>query len=184
MSDLNKILIENNIRQDSHLYGTDKEGLHGYISSFYEKEFKKYKDKNINFLEIGTCTGASLLMWRKYFAKAKNIVGVDIADVRKEEYISKDIKYLFGNAYDSNFVNNLEKFDIIIDDGSHFLNDQILTIDLYYNILKKDGLLVIEDISNVDNLNFLLEKCKLLNIKCDYVITGKLQNSILMWLYK
>ena len=48
MSELNKILVDNNIRQDSHLYGTDKEGLHGYVSAFYEKEFKDRKSTRLN----------------------------------------------------------------------------------------------------------------------------------------
>ena len=38
---------------------TDKGSSHSYIQNFYEDEFKKYKDKDINFLEIGIMSGGA-----------------------------------------------------------------------------------------------------------------------------
>ena len=39
----------------------------------------------------------------------------------------------------------IKKFDIIIDDGSHILSDQLFSINYFYKYLKKDGYYVIED---------------------------------------
>ena len=47
------IMIANNWRNDTHYeFGTDKEFNHRYCTAFYDKEFIKYKDKNIRLLEI------------------------------------------------------------------------------------------------------------------------------------
>lgn len=40
---------------------------------------------------------------------------------------------------------SVENFDIIIDDGSHILSDQLFSINYFYKYLKKDGYYVIED---------------------------------------
>jgi hypothetical protein len=55
---------------------TDKGSSHSYIQNFYEDEFKKYQDKDINFLEIGIMSGGCFLLWSEYFKNAKNIVGI------------------------------------------------------------------------------------------------------------
>ena len=55
-----------------------------------------------------------------------------------------------------------ENFDIIIDDGSHNIRDQIITMNIFFEKLKAGGLYVIEDSSqylsakslNPDKLNY------------------------------
>ena len=46
----------------SHKY-FDGVYLHNYIDT-YESLFSPYKDKNINFLEIGIFNGGSMMLWR------------------------------------------------------------------------------------------------------------------------
>jgi 2-polyprenyl-3-methyl-5-hydroxy-6-metoxy-1,4-benzoquinol methylase len=104
--------------------GTDKEYCHSYISEFYEEKLKPLKDKNISLLEIGFASGASLLLWSLYFKNA-NITGVDISNNVKQKYKTQKVKYLFYDAYDKRNINENEKFDIIIDDGSHKIEHQI-----------------------------------------------------------
>ena len=43
------------------------------------------------------------------------------------------------------FFENIKNFDIIIDDGSHILSDQLKAIDYFFKYLNKDGYYVIED---------------------------------------
>ena len=59
-----------------------------------------------------------------------------------------------------------DKFDIIIDDGSHNIRDQIISFNILFRKLIKHGMYVIEDASqykamknlNLDNLkNFLVK---------------------------
>ena len=126
---------------------TDKGSSHSYIQNFYEDEFKKYKEKNINFLEIGIMSGGSLILWSNYFKNAKNIIGVDCTD----EYLHPDcrdiegVDYHFHDAYDKNFVKNLTNLDIIIDDGQHTLDSQLDCIELYLPKLNKGGVLIFDD---------------------------------------
>ena len=44
----------------------------------YEELFKKYKNKDITFVEIGIYNGGSLDIWRKYFSKNSRIIGIDL----------------------------------------------------------------------------------------------------------
>jgi hypothetical protein len=69
---INELGLDN---RTNHTHGTDKE-VHKYCSTFYDKEFIKYKDKPIKLLEIGLFRGGSLILWRNYFSQAE-IIGVD-----------------------------------------------------------------------------------------------------------
>lgn len=130
--------------------GIDKATFHSYVQNFYEDEFLKYKDKNISILEIGIQTGSSLKLWKEYFKNAENIVGVDISDqVLNQKFSNIDnVQYYFGDAYQSEFSKNLPSFDIIIDDGPHSVESQILALQLYLPKLKLGGVFVIEDVQS------------------------------------
>jgi len=102
---------------------TDKATHHKYCD-FYEDELKGRQINSI--LEIGVKDGASLRMWRDFYPHA-TIVGVDI---NKPIHVSgcKVIQADSSQIMDL----PLEKFDLIIDDGSHLTSHQIAT----YRILK------------------------------------------------
>ena len=125
--------------------GTDKHGAHDYVNGFYNEEFKKYQDKEINLLEIGIFTGGSLCLWSKYFTKG-NIYGLDIQDIRPEEYKNLDrVTCMFVDGYQEL---DLPDFDIVIDDGPHSPESMIRCIELYLPKLKEGGVLVIEDLQD------------------------------------
>lgn len=135
--------------------GTDKNTDHDYINSFYEIEFKKYKNKKIKILEIGTCRGTSIHLWQQYFPKAE-IIGIDVWDqiLNRHKGIER-VTYLEGNAYDVDSAKTLPDFDIVIDDGSHNPEDQIQCLKIYLPKLKKGGVLVIEDIREFETFELL-----------------------------
>lgn len=130
--------------------GTDKESQHYYVSSFYDRAFLPYKEKEVNVLEIGINTGGSLLLWKDYFTKGK-IFGVDVNNClsRPIEEFSK-IYISFEDGYTQNYINKTPGFDIIIDDGPHTLHSQIQCLNLFLPKLKTNGLLVIEDIEDIE----------------------------------
>jgi hypothetical protein len=136
--------------------GTDKNTNHSYIENFYEQEFAKYQEKNIDLLEIGINKGGSLFLWSKFFNNA-NIYGLDITDAfLLENYKNINrVTYIFKNAYTKQVANELPDFDIIIDDGPHSLESQIDSINLYISKLKKDGIFIIEDIQSIEYINIL-----------------------------
>lgn len=129
-------------------YGTDKNASHDYINGFYEKEFIKYKYKKISLLEIGFCYGTSLHLWKEYFSQA-SIVGIDHADRLNEVHRNiEGVTHIFKNGYSQTVADILGDFDIIIDDGPHTLESQIMAINLYLPKLKKDGVFIVEDVQD------------------------------------
>jgi hypothetical protein len=136
--------------------GTDKNTNHSYIENFYEEEFSKFQSKKIKLLEIGMNKGGSLFLWSKFFHNA-DIYGLDITDEPLlERYKNIDrVNYIFKNAYNKEVSDELPDFDIIIDDGPHTLESQIDCINLYLPKLKENGVLIIEDIQFIENINHL-----------------------------
>lgn len=130
------------------LYETDKSNKGHFYTQYYEIFFESLRDKEINLLEIGIDKGASLRMWADYFENG-TIVGLDIDD--KSQYrtdkidtaildqSSKEQLEQFGKEYD-------QCFDIVIDDGSHESNHQILTFEVLFPYLKQGGLYCCEDL--------------------------------------
>lgn len=117
----------------------------------YERIFADYRNKPIRLLEIGIQNGGSLEIWPKYFKKAKFFVGCDInPDCTKLVYDDPNIRIIHGNSTDPAVLEKIikcsEKFDIIIDDGSHKSSDIIKSFALYFPILEEGGIFIVEDI--------------------------------------
>ncbi len=120
---------------------------HGF-AEFYEKKLKKLKKKNFNILEIGTWEGASTASFSIYFPKSF-IYGIDRN--YRFKYQSKNIEFLNCNIKKDSDLKEFEKkfrnkkFELIIDDGSHLLNDMIFSLKFFFKYLDKKGIYVIED---------------------------------------
>ena len=132
---------------------SDKNTVHSYLQ-IYDNLFTRFKNKDVNMIEVGTSNGGSIALWNYYFNNAK-IYGVDIIDSKLmiDEIVNKDNIILFNSTdgYDinfvtENFINKNIKFDILIDDGPHTLQSMKDFIKLYLPLIKDNGILVIEDI--------------------------------------
>lgn len=124
------------------LHQTDKASHHRYLS-FYDLIFRRLRDCNIRILEVGIQFGNSLRTWRDYFPEAK-IIGIDSVD----NNVSCDAVMLLGNAYSEDMIARLgdQKFDIMIDDGSHAPDDQLWFVKHYLPLLADGGILIVEDV--------------------------------------
>jgi hypothetical protein len=125
---------------------TDKLTNHGY-QRIYPWFLSHFKNKEINLLEIGVADSESLKLWKGYFNRV-NLFAIDILPIKIE-----DIKVKLFQVDQSdesqllNFVNdNPEPFDLIIDDGSHVPDHQMLTLKSLWPKLKSGGVYIIEDI--------------------------------------
>jgi hypothetical protein len=127
---------------------------HNYYKSYAEK-FSTKRQSAKRVLEIGVNAGYSMLLWERYFQNAE-IFGIDI-DLSISHWgvsateLLKDYERIKLFEFDACKKENLdllgkEKFDIIIEDGSHLGHHQILSTLYYMPLLKKDGIMVIEDI--------------------------------------
>lgn len=116
----------------------------------YEKYLNNLKSKKLNILEIGVADGSSLKAWSEYFKKSK-IVGIDIKkiNIKKKRLNKKNIFFHCGSQTDRSFLkelkNKYKKFDIIIDDGSHYPKDVIFTFKELFESLDTNGLYFVED---------------------------------------
>jgi SAM-dependent methyltransferase len=128
----------------------DKGTAHTYINE-YEKLLDGYRE-NSTVLEIGICRGESLKMWDEYFIDSK-VYGIDITDQYIKDLIEVG-KYniIIGNACSNNILEQLNDltFDVIIDDGSHLINDQINSFNILKHRMKPNGIYIIEDVNNID----------------------------------
>ncbi len=116
----------------------------------YDQVFSKYKNKKIKFVEIGVANGGSLFMWRNYFGKKAEIIGVDLNPNAKklEKY---GFKIYIGSQSDKkfwyNFYKKEGKIDLILDDGGHKNLQQISTVHYSLAYIRDGGKIVVEDTS-------------------------------------
>lgn len=165
-------------------HGSDKYS-NGY-AGLYESLFKNLRTQEnlvptgtfaeLVLLEIGVgCTlvmgpgyrpGASLRAWANYFPQAR-LYGIDIAveAVNLSFYEGRAVTYPCNStnpAHVERFIGRLPgdgpRFDVIIDDGSHYQEDQIATLRNFYPLLKPGGYYIIEGIGG-DGRNLGYEAC-------------------------
>lgn len=134
--------------QNINNFHTDKLWLHSYLET-YEDLFSKFKNKNINLLEIGFEHGGSLKLWKEYFGNKSSIYGIDITlqelryDLVRESNITLICKDI--SVCDESILKPI-MFDVVLDDASHTLEHQIKSWELFKDRLNPGGILVIEDI--------------------------------------
>lgn len=144
-------------------YGTDKTAyyIHDY-TTIYHSLYKNRREDVKKVLEIGIGIkevmwyipnykiGASLYMWRDYFPNAE-IYGIDIEP--KVIFQDERIHTIQGNqGLSGHLFNAIETFgkeyDLIIDDGSHNINDQLISAIVLMYYLKSNGYYIIEDVKD------------------------------------
>lgn len=139
-------------------FQTDKCSIyHNYLVE-YEKLFPE-REQVKWVMEIGVQRGAkkwrtrhpvpSLKMWKEFLPNAE-IIGVDIKDIDYAE----DRLYLMqvdqSNEKDlSDLAKGFSDFDLILDDGSHKPDDQMLTFNIMKESVKTGGIYIIEDCNAV-----------------------------------
>jgi hypothetical protein len=142
---------------------TDKNTTHSYLE-IYEKLFSSKRLTAKNILEIGIQDGGSIKLWYDYFINS-NVYGLDIRkikDVWPELLNNERIKIGCFDAYSEEFINNQLphlsiKFDIMIDDGPHTLESMKSFINGYIPFLENKGILIIEDVQNIEWINELTQ---------------------------
>jgi hypothetical protein len=133
---------------------TDKNrepGHHGYGAA-YEAILRGKDIRTI--LEIGVLSGQSLLAWGDYFPHAR-IIGVDSA-ASQPQFADPRITCHRGDATiwsDMEPIVRGHTFDLIVDDGSHHLCDQLTSWFLLWPFVALGGFYVIEDVADAGTLS-------------------------------
>jgi cephalosporin hydroxylase len=139
---------------------TDKNTVHSYLP-LYQRLLSSKKETAKHVLEVGVYYGGSIKLWSDYFTNA-TVYGVDVANYVWEGIKNKEniVLYMSTNAYNeefvqTNFLNKNIKFDFMLDDASHKLEDMKQFIKLYSQIMTDDGILIVEDVQSIDWIDIL-----------------------------
>ena len=134
--------------QDADGWG-DKGTAHSYIDVYAEHLTKRF---GVNFLEIGVQLGHSIAMWQDYFMESQ-VYGIDVTlsnvifDNLESVYVcDATAQEQVDSCFDG------KSFDYIIDDGSHRVEDQIKSLEIFYPYLNDSGKYFIEDVNGDSNL--------------------------------
>ena len=148
--------IKDGVKCQNGLFG------HGYVTDY--EEILKNKDIK-SLLEIGVSFGGSLKMWDEYFNYNCEILGIDIEEKRfkKSQLENERIKIKIGDQSNEEFLKTLgfKNYDIIIDDGSHIPDHQLISFKILFEFLNKGGIYVIEDLHVSEKTKNIFYKIKL-----------------------
>jgi hypothetical protein len=149
--------------------GTDK-AINGY-SGLYECLFGRGRGDVSKVLEIGIGTmipgvpssmvgyapegyrpGGSLRSWREFFPNA-TIYGMDVQPDTQFDDEERIVTFLCDSTDAVQVTTAMGRldcgpFDIIIDDGSHILDNQFKTLRNMFPYLKQTGIYVVEDVAH------------------------------------
>jgi hypothetical protein len=130
-------------------YGTDKSSLNHNYTKLYDGLLSGIRHLPIKLLEIGVENGCSVKMWEEYFPNGE-IYGVDVTETCSQ-YATDRIKIFIGNQCDGEFLESIVaeaggSFDVIIDDGGHWMHQQIGTLNILWPHVKRKGLYIVEDL--------------------------------------
>lgn len=125
--------------------------IHKWMHYFeiYERHLERFRGREINMLEIGVSHGGSLQMWKHYLGDKAHIHGVDIADFCKT--LEEDrVRIFIGDQADPAFLQSLKaqipRVDILLDDGGHRMDQQIITFRELFDHITDDGVYICEDL--------------------------------------
>lgn len=117
----------------------------------YQRHFGRFCHTEVHILEIGVYSGGSLDMWRDFFGPKAHIYGVDIQPECKV-YESPSVKILTGDQGNRDFWRDFRRevpiLDIVVDDGSHKPDQQIVTLEELLPHLRQGGVYLCEDIES------------------------------------
>ena len=115
----------------------------------YESHFQRFVNRPLLFVEIGVGSGGSLQMWKRYFGPYAQIVGLDIEE-RCRGFEEDQIAVRIGDQADPAFLQTvIDEFgtpDVVLDDGSHRMDDIRRTFEYLYPRLSPSGAYMVEDL--------------------------------------
>jgi hypothetical protein len=120
----------------------------------YDRHFRKFVGKEVHIAEVGVFSGGSLELWHQYFGPKCHVYGIDLEPACRA-YESENTKIFIGDQADRSFWkrfrDSVPPLDIIIDDGGHLPEQQMVTLEETLPYLRNGGVYLCEDIHGVDN---------------------------------
>lgn len=114
----------------------------------YDILLEEYIGKDITFVEIGVLDGGSLFMWRDFFGENARIIGIEINESAKA-WRDHGFEIFIGSQGDpkfwKNFYNEVGSVDVVLDDGGHTYQQQIVTVESSLPHINHGGKIIVED---------------------------------------
>ena len=130
--------------------GTEFGSAHGF-SEFYDFFFRNFEYPRI--LEIGVGNGGFEKAVNEYYDGNCEIYCIDIRDCREFFESYENIHFIQCDCGDEEkvkeVVSNLlksGKFNVVIEDGSHFWDHQFISLLYFRRLVKKGGYFILEDL--------------------------------------
>ena len=168
-------------------YESDKVFWHGFID-FYEQWFK---DRDFPVIaEFGIFKGDSIRWLLQRFPNSK-IYGADILSYQPFWPVDERFKFTQLDQNDQEQIKqflSLDKFDLIIEDGSHIPKHQVSCLIEGMRVLNPNGIYILEDIhtslsdqsiSNSLNVLMAIDHYKRINMTIDSFIAEKIAKNSL-----
>jgi len=118
----------------------------------YHRHFSKFVGRDVKVLEIGVYSGGSLEMWRHYFGSKCRVYGVDIEEACKC-YENEFTEIFIGDQADRSFWKAFKQrvpyIDVLIDDGGHRPEQQIVTLEEMLPHIRPGGVYLCEDVHGI-----------------------------------
>jgi hypothetical protein len=120
----------------------------------YHRHLRKFIGRQVNVVEIGVYSGSSLSMWRHYFGEDCRVHGVDIqeeCEVYEDSHTTIHIGDQADRAFWKRFREAVPVVDVLIDDGGHQPEQQMVTLEEMLPHLRPGGIYICEDVHGVGN---------------------------------
>lgn len=138
--------IKNHMKTLGTIFGNEKFKRDDYLNlySIYINELAH--EKNTNMIEIGTSNN-SINTWLHLFPYI-HLYSLDIynENIEYERVTMVNIDQSKEKDLDNFLIKNIPQMSLIIDDGSHIPEHQLLTFNKLFSKLKVNGIYIIENI--------------------------------------
>ena len=98
----------------------------------YHRHLQKFIDRPVTVVEVGVYSGGSMPMWRHYFGEHCRVHGVDIQEECKmyeDAHTTIHIGDQADRAFWKRFRESVPAVDVLIDDGGHQPEQQMVTLE-------------------------------------------------------
>ena len=135
---------------------TEGPGVWKWIHYFepYHRHLQKFIGRPVTVVEIGVYSGGSLAMWKRYFGEGCRIHGVDIEDSCRcyDDAVTKiHIGDQANRDFWRTFRDKVPVVDVLIDDGGHTSEQQMVTLEEMLPHLRPGGVYICEDVHSRRN---------------------------------
>jgi len=130
---------------------TEGRGIWKWLHYFdiYHRHLRKFVGTDVHVVEIGVYSGGSLDMWHDYFGARARVTGIDIAPECRS-YEDEHTKIAIGDQADRGFWSAFRlanpTVDVVIDDGGHQPEQQLVTLEEMLPHIRPGGVYICEDV--------------------------------------